>query len=395
MNVLSLFDGMSSLMSALLSLGVKPDNYYACEIDKYSEAVSKYHYPDIIRLGDVTKVSFFGLPKIDLLVAGFPCQSFSLAGKQLNFDDPRGQLFFEVVRLIHELQPKYFLLENVRMKKEIQDEISRLVGVQPIQINSALVSAQNRVRNYWTNIPGITQPADKGILLRDILEDGSESVLRWQNKTAGCVVDNQKAATLRASGGTDMRKMQKVILNSNPSGRGMNGRVFGIDGKCGTLTTNKGEGTKIGIQQRPRGYNQGGLFTEESPTLSSNSWQDNNHLCIRIGTAEDIKGFDANKRIYSPLGKCPTLLSSSGGCREPKIPIDEVYYRKLTPLECERLQTYADNYTQYGIINGKVVQISNSQRYRMIGNGFTKDVVEHNCSFIPEILDGRWVNLWG
>lgn len=330
MNVLSLFDGMSSLMSALLSLGVKPDNYYACEIDKYSEAVSKYHYPDIIRLGDVRRVSFFGLPKIDLLVAGFPCQSFSLAGKQLNFDDPRGQLFFEVVRLIHELQPKYFLLENVRMKKEIQDEISRLVGVQPIQINSALVSAQNRVRNYWTNIPGITQPKDKRIILAQILEGNELFINHYSNKAI-----NQ----LNKRG------------NVNPSGRGMNGNVYDTIGKSPTLTTNKGEGTKIAIHQRPRGYNKGGLFTEKSPTLSSNSWQDNNHLT------------------------------------------DGVIYRKLTPLECERLQTYSDNYTQYGIINGKVVQISDSQRYRMIGNGFTKDVVEHDCSFIPEIADGSWVNL--
>ncbi len=336
---------MSGAIAALQSIGIKPDNYYACEIDKYSEAVSRFHYPDIIRLGDVRRVSFFGLPKIDLLVAGFPCQSFSLAGKQLNFNDPRGQLFFEVVRLIDELQPKYFLLENVAsMRKEIRQIINEMIGYKAIEINSALVSAQNRNRLYWTNIPGITQPEDRGIVLRDILENGAESVLRWQNKIAGSVVSKTKAATLRASGGTDIRKMQKVIYNTHPSGKGMNGRVFDVDGKCGTLTTNKGEGAKVGIQQRARGYNKGGLFFDKSPTLSSNSWQDNNHLT------------------------------------------DGLSIRKLTPIECERLQTFPDDYTKYGIDNkGNQIIISNSQRYKMLGNGFTRDIISHIVSHIPTI----------
>jgi len=173
MNVLSLFDGMSCGMIALDRLGIKVDNYYAAEIDKYATQVSEANYPDIIRLGDVCGVKAKDLPKIDLILAGSPCQGFSFAGKQLAFDDPRSMLFFEFVRLLKECKPKYFLLENVRMKKEYLDVISEQVGVQPIFINSSLVSAQSRQRYYWTNIPGIEQPEERGIVLRDILETNS------------------------------------------------------------------------------------------------------------------------------------------------------------------------------------------------------------------------------
>jgi DNA-cytosine methyltransferase len=169
-NVLSLFDGMSCGQIALDQLGIKVDNYYAAEIDKYAMQIAKKNYPNTIHLGDVTSVYAQHLPKIDLLMGGSPCQGFSFAGKQLNFDDPRSALFFEFVRLLKECKPKYFLLENVRMKKEYQDVISEHLGVEPIMINSALVSAQNRVRLYWTNIPNITQPEDKGIVLKDILD---------------------------------------------------------------------------------------------------------------------------------------------------------------------------------------------------------------------------------
>lgn len=327
MNVLSLFDGMSGAMAALQSLGIKPDNYYACEIDKYSEAVSRFHYPNIIRLGDVRRVSFFGLPKIDLLVAGFPCQSFSLAGKQLNFDDPRGQLFFEVVRLIDELQPKFFILENVNMKKDIEAEINKLVGIKPIVINSALLSAQNRKRNYWVGgykdgevyQIDIQQPDDRGILLRDVIQ---EDVSNEYNITG---------AHLRYC--TNEKHLKKKYSAINPN-------------KSITLTARQyaaWNGNYLTIQQRARGYNKGGLFFDKSPTLSLNSWQDNNHLT------------------------------------------DGLSIRKLTPVECERLQTFDDNFTQYGIINNKVVQISNSQRYKMLGNGFTRDVIAHIIQHIPAI----------
>ena len=176
MNVLSLFDGMSCGMLALDRLGIKVDNYYASEIDKYAMQVSTANYPEIIQVGDITKLDLSTLPKIDLVMGGSPCQGFSFAGKQLAFDDPRSALFFEFVKCVDTLKPKYFLLENVRMKKEYLDIISEYMGVEPIFIQSSLVSAQSRQRYYWTNIPNVEQPEERGIVLRDILEDqvGSE-----------------------------------------------------------------------------------------------------------------------------------------------------------------------------------------------------------------------------
>lgn len=172
MNVLSLFDGMSCGQIALNRANIQYNNYFASEIDKNAIKVTQHHYPNTVQLGDVTKIEFIA-SKIDLLIGGSPCQGFSFAGKQLNFDDPRSKLFFEFVRLKNELQPKYFLLENVVMKKEYEDVITQYLGVEPIKINSSLVSAQNRVRLYWTNIPNVKEPEDRNISLSDILEDDS------------------------------------------------------------------------------------------------------------------------------------------------------------------------------------------------------------------------------
>jgi DNA (cytosine-5)-methyltransferase 3A len=335
LNILSLFDGISCGRIALERANIKITKYFASEVDKYAIKVSKANYHDIVHIGDIKQVSWFGLPKIDLLIGGSPCQGFSFAGKQLNFDDPRSKLFFDYVRILNELQPRYFLLENVVMKKEYQDIISHHLGVEPIKINSALVSAQNRKRLYWTNIPDITQPKDKGILLKDIIEDGE--------------IDRSKSLTLlaRYAGATkrtyDKRMHQMVfnVANVNSSGRGQNGNVYHVSGKSPTITTNKGEGNKI-------------------------------TGCIRIGTA-NIPGFDANKRVYSQEGKSNTLLSSGGGHREPKVAVDEIHWRKLTPIECERLQTVPDNYTAH---------VSNSQRYKMLGNAWTVDVIAHIFNFI-------------
>lgn len=171
MNVLSLFDGISCGRIALERAGIKVDKYIAYETDQNAITVSKYHYTDIIQLGDVTKADFTKHKDIDLLIGGSPCQGFSKSGKGLNFNDPRSKLFFEFVRALKEVKPKYFLLENVVMKQEWQDVISKYLGVEPILINSSLVSAQNRQRLYWTNIPNIQQPKDKRIKLSDILED--------------------------------------------------------------------------------------------------------------------------------------------------------------------------------------------------------------------------------
>jgi len=378
MNVLSLFDGMSCGQIALDQLGIKVDNYYAAEIDKYAMQIAKKNYPNTIHLGDVTSVYAQDLPKIDLLMGGSPCQGFSFAGKQLAFDDPRSKLFFEFVRLLKELKPKYFLLENVRMKKEYQNIITEHLGVEPIMINSALVSAQNRVRLYWTNIPNITQPNDRQIVLKDVLEENPKNYVKMTNT----FTERQKGRNCL----TDMTKKKASNLSAM-------------------------EYVKNGRQGDYIACNNYG-----SP--------------IQVGTADDIKGYDCIKRVYSPEGKSPTLTTMEGGHRQPKVAVydneqphkestkekrdnsteqilatqmgnslrfdnvvnehkamtlrasnpngiinkEQYYYRKLTPLECERLQTVPNGYTE---------GVSNTQRYRMLGNGWTVEVIKH---ILKEIL---------
>ena len=191
-NVLSLFDGMSCGQIALREAGIKVNKYFASEIDKFAIQQTQHNFPDTVQLGSVTGVRAADLPHIDLLIGGSPCQGFSFAGKQLNFNDPRSVLFFEYVRILREIQEYnpgvLFLLENVRMRKECEQVITDQLGLEPVVINSALVSAQNRVRLYWTNIrtreeanlfdtkvfTNIPQPEDRGIYLRDILEDEVE-----------------------------------------------------------------------------------------------------------------------------------------------------------------------------------------------------------------------------
>ena len=164
MRVLSLFDGMSCGQIAINKLGIKDYTYYASEIDKYAISITQKNFPNTIQVGDITKLSGNEFSNIDLMLAGSPCQGFSFAGNQLAFDDPRSKLFFEFVRLLKKIKPKYFLLENVRMKKEYLNIITQHLGVEPILINSSLLSAQSRQRYYWTNIPNVTQPKDKGIV---------------------------------------------------------------------------------------------------------------------------------------------------------------------------------------------------------------------------------------
>lgn len=206
MNVLSLFDGISCGQIALKRANIKVDKYYASEIDNNAIKVTQHNYPDTIQIGDVTKIKYKdnklytekGIyeSKIDLLIGGSPCQGFSNAGRMLNFKDERSMLFFEYVRLLNEIRPKYFLLENVKMKKEWQDIITRYLGVEPIEINSSLVSGQNRVRLYWTNISNIKQPQDKKILFKNIISKDRKwfSLLPWCFKKWGNTI---KLDTLR------------------------------------------------------------------------------------------------------------------------------------------------------------------------------------------------------
>jgi site-specific DNA-cytosine methylase len=207
MNVLSLFDGMSCGQIALNRAGIKYDNYFASEIDKLAIKVTMANYPNTIQLGSVTEVKAENLPKIDLLIGGSPCQGFSFAGKQLNFDDPRSKLFFEYVRLLRECNPKYFLLENVKMKKEFQDVITEHLGASPVKINSSLVSAQNRERLYWTNILINTTPEDKGLTLKDIISDVAHHKITIKHQETVRRTKNyaQYDQTLKGHGSQDQR----------------------------------------------------------------------------------------------------------------------------------------------------------------------------------------------
>jgi len=411
MNVLSLFDGMSCGMIALDRLGIKVDNYYASEIDKYAMQVSTANYPEIIQVGDITKLDLSTLPKIDLVMGGSPCQGFSFAGKQLAFDDPRSALFFEFVKCVDTLKPKYFLLENVRMKKEYLDIISEYMGVDPIFINSSLVSAQSRQRYYWTNIPNVEQPEERGIVLRDILEDHpNENPVKHTERNA---------RQLR-----QLDEKSVCLLASSYKGAGNNGMTL-VPQKLETFKIK--EETVAKYVPNEEGdfcdpYNKKMIKGDKSTTLRTNSSNGNTWVKQtsdkpqHIGTAVDIKGHDQIKRVYSPDGKSPTVTTCGGGHREPKVVSgayrarsvdengkrvawkdtkptqmlelrrdeksnsvtsvqkdnvltqDEVYWRKLTPLECERLQTVPDNYTNH---------VSNTQRYKMLGNGWTIEVIAH------------------
>ncbi len=170
MNVLSLFDGISCGQIALERAGIKVDNYYASEIDEYAIALTQRHYPNTIQIGNILDVKASDLPRIDLVIGGSPCQGFSFAGPQLKFDDPRSRLFFQFVRLWKETGKPQFLLENIKMTKESRNIFSECMGVEPIMINSALLSAQKRERYYWSDIPNITQPIDRGIVFEDIID---------------------------------------------------------------------------------------------------------------------------------------------------------------------------------------------------------------------------------
>ena len=228
-NVLSLFDGISCGHIALDKAGIPINKYYASEIDKYAIKVTNKNYPETINLGDVTTVSGeLFTEKIDLLIGGSPCQGFSQAGKMKNFDDPRSKLFWEYVRILQEVKPKYFLLENVVMKQEWQDIISEALGVKPIMIDSSLTSAATRKRLYWTNIPGVGQPEDLGITFGDIRERNvSEGSIYYTDKGLDWIRRHEKRTgkTLRIIGDSDKMQMLEASMYKKYSSQ----RFFGID----------------------------------------------------------------------------------------------------------------------------------------------------------------------
>ena len=340
MKVLSLFDGMSCGRIALERAGIPVEVYYASEIDKYAQIVSDRNYPDIIRLGSVENWKEWDIETPDLIIAGSPCQGLSIAGKRLGLDDPRSRLFYvfvDILRHYQKINPNLkFLLENVnRMPKADKQIITEMLGVESIMINSALLSAQNRERLYWTNIEDVGYPCGKDIILADIIEDG--------------YTDRQKSFCLDANyakGGNPKQYFEKgrrqlILVGSAADSNSykMDKSVYSVMGKSPAVRA-EGKPGKISILQRPRGNNKGGerALDGKTPAMSSSSWQDNNYLLL---------GRD---------------------------------YRKLTVKECERLQTIPDDYTL--VMENEKQKVSNSQRYKMIGNGWTVDVIAHIFSYL-------------
>lgn len=317
MNVLSLTDGISAAHVALIRAGFNIDNYFSSEIDPFCIQIINNNFPNTIHLGDIRNINIHDLPHIDIIIGGTPCQGFSLAGKRLNWSDPRSTIFNCYADLLSKIPHDYFIFENVPMHITIRNDISRVFGkihpesvlqrdlfstgkLNPIVINSCLVSGQNRLRLYWTNIQNVEKPKDKHIFLEDILESGEGFTCRNN------LIFN--------------RRYKSTCIDSN--------YFKGID--------NHGQRTFV------------------------------------VGSAKkDGKHF--TNRVFNSRFKSPTLLSSTGGNNEVKIQIDDLYWRILTPIECERLQTLPDNYTE---------GISKSQRYKTIGNSFTVDVIAHILSYI-------------
>ena len=556
MKVLSLFDGMSCGQIALSKLGIKVDKYYASEIDKYAIQITQKNFPDTVQLGDICEIDAKDFKDVDLILAGSPCQGFSFAGKQLAFDDPRSSLFFEFVRLLKEIRPKYFLLENVRMKKEFLEVITEQVSacytaddvapeykdifgsvkLEPHFINSSLLSAQSRQRYYWTNIPNIQQPEDKGIVLRDVLEyEPQDPTLMSDNFVArqiknekdGCLITEgkEKASNLSAEEyvkngrqgdylacdddgkpvadlvGKNGKKMLKEDIQKGTALMARDYKGWNTYGMTGVRVDSP---KRIGTADNIKGHDiLKRVYSEDgkSPTITAHAAQGSvpkiETKPKQVGVAVDIKGHDILKRVYSPEGKSPTINAHSGGNTEPKVvtggamrarsknkdgkhvewkettpqqmlelrkdeksnsistvskdslvvqsyrevrtdeakkarkearqktgkdhtpfrskkleprddgkvgtvtpslnkdheismireksktvrsggrgsydrhewdSVDEMHWRKLTPLECERLQTVPDGYTE---------GVSNTQRYRMLGNGWTVDVIAH------------------
>ena len=455
MNVLSLFDGMSCGQIALNKLGINYDKYFACEIDKYAMQVTQHNFPDTVQLGDVQFVTnqTFGTHKIDLIMGGSPCQGFSFAGKQLNFDDPRSALFFEFVRLIKELNPKYFLLENVVMKQEYQDVISKYMGCEPVKINSALVSAQTRKRLYWTNIPGIAQPEDKGIILKDIIEKGDscdmvvkigKELHKEDIDKSHCLLardykgfPNQPFTGVRveqvddklrhpeatkkgyAEAGEDegldltfpdsktrrgramkdksncltaaSQEMGVVIdpskpnqINPDKSAKSksedekgtqphMQDRVFHEDGKSHALTSSFAGRTKVGkFEEEDKELRPATIVGRR---LNERGVREDYNKDVPITQCLQVKHNSDKSGTLTTVDKDNVLSDNEPGRYPDAYNDKKLSWRKLTPLECERLQTVPNGYTL--VMEDGKQKVSNSQRYKMLGNGWTVDVITH------------------
>ena len=350
MNVLSCFDGMSCGQIALERARFKVENYFASEIDKYAIQVTQKNYPNTIQLGSIEDWREWELPEIDLIMGGSPCQGFSVAGRGLNFDDPRSKLFFTFVDIVRHYRPKYFLLENVRMKKEWRDVITEYMGMEPILIDSALVSAQSRKRLYWTNIMGVEQPEDRHIYLKDIIEPEPVDEIYYVRKghaghpkeldqKAGCLTGGAHSGGAHSGGNhSDMTLIAGGAIRGRYKEDGSTEQQVEIrsDGKSNSLTTVQ----KDNVVEVPD--------------------------CIGI-ISDEIRpkgNYLPRERVFSLNGK--SRVVSTVFSQYPYYKDTERKLRRLTPLECERLQTVPEGYTD---------GVSNSQRYKCLGNGWTVEVI--------------------
>lgn len=358
MNVLSLFDGMSCGRIALDRAGIQVNKYYASELDKYAIKVTQANWPETIQLGDVTKWQEWDIDwsSIDLLIGGSPCQGFSFAGKQLAFDDPRSKLFFVYSDILTHIDAERdkagkseakFLLENVKMKKEYLEIISDHLGVKPVFINSALVSAQNRQRYYWANWD-FEQPEDKGLVLADIVECSvdlkyqlSEKLLKgFENKI------NRRAEKKSGFDKFNVRPLSEKVscLTARYYKAAMSDPFIEIRSAA-----------MVGRKLDENGKRNDSLNTKAIQCLEVNS--------------------HGKSRCISTVSK-DSLVSDLPPGRH--IDYERKSYRKLTPIECERLQTVPDNYTNH---------VSNTQRYKMLGNGWTVDVIAHIFTPLASLIN--------
>lgn len=338
--VLSLFDGMACGYEALKRAGIPVKTYYASEVDKYAIQIAKKNHPDIIHLGDVTLWDFWDIEKPDLIIGGSPCQGFSFAGKQLAFDDPRSRLFFTMMDIIKYYKPKYKLLENVRMKKEYLDVITEYMGVEPHFINSALVSAQNRQRYYWYNWEA-PDPKDCKITWGDIRQHGlnehyyTEKGMQWLANHS-----RRKTKTLDVWQYDDKCQMIEASHYKNYSSQ----RFFGVP----DLPSDENIIAAMRGRYIVDGKRQDGK-------------------CKIAGLTKQYIEFryDAKTNAITTVNKDNVVVPFT---LPNRISVDEFFWRYMSVIECERAQTLHDNYTE---------GVSNTQRYKMIGNGWTVEVIAH------------------
>lgn len=368
MKILSLFDGMSVAQKALKDAGIPVEVYYASEIDPYAIAVTQSNFPKTIQLGGVSYISKETIfvkedsfkAKIDLLIGGSPCQDLSIAKKgREGLKGSRSGLFWEYVRIRDEVKPKYFILENVAsMPKEAKDTISEALGVQPVMINASLVSAQNRKRLFWVGalcVDGtykqveIPQPEDRGIILKDILENGDTERLK-----SYCIdASYYKGANWEQYKNKGRRQLVLTERIGSLNSGGQGDRIYSQDGKSVALSANGGgRGAKTGLY----------AVVPEATKKGYAIAQDGDSIDLSFPGSKTRRGRVGNK--------VKNLMTSQNiGV------FTEGVIRKLTPTECLRLQSMPDNYFDKAEYTGK--PISNTQRYKMCGNAFNKEVIVH------------------